>query len=143
MQGKATTTTTTILAIPSTWASCASSQVGHKASAQVVEESLRHAELEVADVDWLVLHQANQRILDSAAERLKFPPERVVSNLAKYGNTSAASIPLALDEAVRAGSIQPGHTVSHAGVFPSFLGWYMTNDSVIEAIETAVDDAVA
>ena len=52
-----------------------------------------------------------QRILDSAAQRLGVAPERVVSNLANYGNTSAASIPLALDEAVRSGSIAPGSTV--------------------------------
>ena len=65
----------------------------------------------VADLDWLLLHQANQRILDSAAQRLKMPPERVISNLAKYGNTSAASIPLALDEAVRSGAVAPGHKV--------------------------------
>ena len=55
--------------------------------------------------------QANQRILDSAASRLGVPPERVVSNLAEYGNTSAASIPLALDEAVRAHTITPGNVV--------------------------------
>lgn len=77
-----------------------------------MQQSLDAAELQVQDLDWLVLHQANQRILDSAAERLGFPSERVVSNLAKYGNTSAASIPLVLDEAVRGGQIQPGHTVS-------------------------------
>ena len=55
--------------------------------------------------------QANQRILDSAASRLGVPPERVLSNLAEYGNTSAASIPLALDEAVRARTIAPGNVV--------------------------------
>ena len=79
---------------------------------QVVEESLRDAHLSVADLDWLLLHQANQRILDSAAERLKMPPERVITNLAKYGNTSAASIPLALDEAVREGHVTSGQTVT-------------------------------
>ena len=52
-----------------------------------------------------------QRILDSAAQRLGVAPERVISNLANYGNTSAASIPLALDEAVRSGTIVPGSTV--------------------------------
>ena len=58
-----------------------------------------------------MLHQANQRILDSAAQRLGVPAERVVSNLAEYGNTSAASIPLALDESVRSGLIKPNSTV--------------------------------
>ena len=80
---------------------------------QVVDKALRDAELSVEDIDWLVLHQANQRILDSAAERLKVPPSRVVSNLARYGNPSAGSIPLALDEAVRSGSIAPGSTVRY------------------------------
>ena len=78
----------------------------------MVDRALQDAELTVEQVDWLVLHQANQRILDSAAERLNFPPGKVVSNLARYGNTSAGSIPLALDEAVRSGSISPGSTVS-------------------------------
>ena len=55
--------------------------------------------------------QANQRILDNAAVRLGVPPARVISNLAEYGNTSAASIPLALDEAVRANTIEQGHVV--------------------------------
>lgn len=80
---------------------------------QVVEHALEDAGLCKEDIDWLVLHQANQRILNSAAQRLGVPSNRVVSNLAEYGNTSAASIPLALDEAVRSGSIQPGSTVRH------------------------------
>lgn len=79
----------------------------------MVDRALRNAEMSVDQVDWLVLHQANQRILDSAAERLGVARERVVSNLARYGNTSAGSIPLALDEAVRSGSIAPGSTVGH------------------------------
>ena len=70
------------------------------------------------DVDWLVLHQANQRILDSAATRLGVPSDRVISNLAEYGNTSAASIPLALDEAVRANTIVPGNVVRPGPTFP-------------------------
>lgn len=57
------------------------------------------------------MHQANQRILASAADRLGLPSDRVVSNLSKYGNTSAASIPLALDEAVRDGTVKPGEVV--------------------------------
>ena len=83
----------------------------HFRSVQVVARALQNAEMSVDQVDWLVLHQANQRILDSAAERLGVARERVVSNLARYGNTSAGSIPLALDEAVRSGSIAPGSTV--------------------------------
>lgn len=76
-------------------------------------------------VKWKVFEiylQANQRIIDSVATRLKFPPERVISNLANYGNTSAASIPLALDEAVRSGKVKPGHTIATSG-FGAGLTW--------------------
>lgn len=66
--------------------------------------------------------QANQRIIDAVATRLDVPSERVISNLANYGNTSAASIPLALDEAVRSGKVQPGHTIAAAG-FGAGLTW--------------------
>jgi len=83
-------------------------------SLQVVEEALLDASVSKEDVDWLVLHQANQRILDSAAQRLGISGDKVVSNLAGYGNTSAASIPLVLDEAVRAGNIKEGDTVQIA-----------------------------
>lgn len=73
-------------------------------------------------LDWLLLHQANQRILDAVAERFKIPTERVLSNLAFYGNTSAATIPLMLDEAVRDGRIQPGHRIASSG-FGAGLSW--------------------
>ncbi|CAM6097198.1 unnamed protein product [Calypogeia fissa] len=89
---------------------------------QVVEGALEEAGLTGANLDWLLLHQANQRILDSVSERLQIPSERVISNLANYGNTSAASIPLALDEAVRSGKVQPGHIVGTAG-FGAGLTW--------------------
>jgi len=68
------------------------------------------------------MHQANQRILDAAAQRLGMPADRVVSNLAEYGNTSAASIPLALDEAVRGGRIKDGDVLALAG-FGAGLTW--------------------
>ena len=73
-------------------------------------------------LDWLLLHQANQRILDAVAERVAIPSERVLSNLASYGNTSAATIPLMLDEAVRDGRIQPGHSIASSG-FGAGLSW--------------------
>ncbi len=63
------------------------------------------------ELDWVVPHQANQRILDATAAALDLPPERVVSTVAYTGNTTAASIPIALDAAVRDGRIQPGHLV--------------------------------
>jgi 3-oxoacyl-[acyl-carrier-protein] synthase III len=89
---------------------------------EVIEKALFHAELTTADVDWMVLHQANQRILDAVADRLTIPRDRLISNLAHYGNTSAASIPLALDEAVRSGQIQVGQTIATAG-FGAGLSW--------------------
>jgi 3-oxoacyl-[acyl-carrier-protein] synthase-3 len=89
---------------------------------EVIEKALFRANLTTADIDWLILHQANQRILDAVAQRLKVPSERVISNMAQHGNTSAASVPLALDEAVRAGNIQPGDTIATSG-FGAGLTW--------------------
>ena len=149
-----------------------------RAVPRVVEASLKKAGLSVADLDWLVLHQANQRILTAAADRLGVPAgacacdavagdalsndrvsrccptktsglceemlnvesrvphqaplshrssvsnhaEKVVSNVAEYGNTSAASIPLVLDESVRQGLIKPGDILGMAG-FGAGLSW--------------------
>ena len=73
-------------------------------------------------IDWLLLHQANQRILDAVADRFAIPKAKVLSNLAHYGNTSAATIPLVLDEAVRDGQIQPGHLLASSG-FGAGLSW--------------------
>ena len=78
--------------------------------------------LSAADLDWLLLHQANQRIIDAVADRLEIPREKTLSNLAQYGNTSAASIPLALDEAVRAGQVKPGDVIAASG-FGAGLTW--------------------
>ncbi len=89
---------------------------------EVIEKALFRANLTVDQIDWLILHQANQRILDAVAQRLNIPPEKVISNLAKYGNTSAASIPLALDEAVREGKIKPGDRIMTSG-FGAGLTW--------------------
>jgi 3-oxoacyl-[acyl-carrier-protein] synthase III len=89
---------------------------------EVIEKALFRAQISVDDVDWLLLHQANQRILDAVADRLKVPHEKVISNLARYGNTSAATIPIALDEAVRAGQVKPGDTIAASG-FGAGLTW--------------------
>ncbi len=89
---------------------------------EVIGKALFQAKLESSAIDWLVLHQANQRILDAAANRLKIPPEKVLSNLANYGNTSAATIPIVLDEAVQQGKIQPGQVLAMAG-FGAGLSW--------------------
>ncbi|MCA9600331.1 MAG: ketoacyl-ACP synthase III [Myxococcales bacterium] len=74
-------------------------------------EALAHAGLEAEHVDWVVPHQANMRIISQVAVRLEIPLSRFVLNIERYGNTSSASIPIALDEAVRDGRIKPGQTV--------------------------------
>ncbi len=73
-----------------------------------------------ADVDWLIPHQANIRILQSTAKRLKLPLEKLIVTVDQHGNTSAASIPLALDESVRSGKIRRGDTVLLEGVGGGF-----------------------
>jgi 3-oxoacyl-[acyl-carrier-protein] synthase III len=89
---------------------------------EILEKALFRANLTTEQVDWLLLHQANQRILDAVAQRLKIPAEKVISNLAKYGNTSAASIPLALDAEVRQQRVKPGDIIAAAG-FGAGLTW--------------------
>ena len=74
------------------------------------------------DVDWLVLHQANQRILDSVGERLKIPKEKILSNLEYYGNTSAGTIPLMIDEAIRNNKIKQNDIIATSG-FGAGLSW--------------------
>ncbi|MFW2830645.1 beta-ketoacyl-ACP synthase III [Sphingomonas sp. ID0503] len=76
--------------------------------AAVLHEALKGCDLTPADVDWVVPHQANQRILDATARKLGLPAEKVVTTVAEHANTSAASVPLALDKAVRDGRIKRG-----------------------------------
>ena len=73
--------------------------------------ALKKANLSNEDVDWLIPHQANSRIIQSVAKRLCIPMEKVIVNLDKYGNTTAATIPIALDEAVKQGKIKEGDIV--------------------------------
>jgi 3-oxoacyl-[acyl-carrier-protein] synthase III len=73
-----------------------------------------------ADIDWLIPHQANIRIMQSTARKLKLPMDKVVVTVDQHGNTSAASIPLALDHAVRAGRVKPGDTLMLEGVGGGF-----------------------
>ncbi|HVC11944.1 MAG TPA: beta-ketoacyl-ACP synthase III [Burkholderiales bacterium] len=87
---------------------------------EVAREALAAAGMTIADVDWLIAHQANARILEATAKRLGLPAERLVVTVARHGNTSAASVPLALDEWVRAGSIRPGQRVLMEGVGGGF-----------------------
>ena len=79
--------------------------------AQVLGEVLDSAGLVPADVDWVVPHQANARILDATARKLGLPPEKIVVTVDRHANTSAASVPLALDTAVRDGRIQRGQLI--------------------------------
>ncbi len=89
---------------------------------EVIDKALFRANLSVEQIDWLLLHQANQRILDAVADRMKIPSHKIISNLAKYGNTSAASIPLALDEVVRQGQVKDGDIIAASG-FGAGLTW--------------------
>ena len=91
-----------------------------KVLADVAREALDANAMTAADIDWLIPHQANIRIMDATAKKLGLPSSKVVATLDRHGNTSAASIPLALDVAVRDGRILPGHHVMLAGVGGGF-----------------------
>lgn len=88
----------------------------------VISEALRNAGLKSTDVDWLLLHQANIRIMEHAADVLGIPMSQVLRNIEEYGNTSAGSIPLALTEAVKAGKVKKGDIIAIAG-FGAGLSW--------------------
>jgi 3-oxoacyl-[acyl-carrier-protein] synthase-3 len=87
---------------------------------QVARSVLVKAERSEADIDWLIPHQANIRIMQSTAKKLKLPGDKLIVTVDEHGNTSAASIPLALDEAVRGGKIRRGDTVMLEGVGGGF-----------------------
>ncbi|HEV2429940.1 MAG TPA: beta-ketoacyl-ACP synthase III [Burkholderiales bacterium] len=99
-------------------------QAVFKFAVKVLEESAREtvaaAGMQLADIDWLIPHQANVRILDATARKLALPPEKLVVTVDHHGNTSAASVPLALDEFIRAGRIRPGHRLLLQGVGGGF-----------------------
>jgi 3-oxoacyl-[acyl-carrier-protein] synthase-3 len=99
-------------------------QAVFKFAVKVLEESAREtvaaAGMQLADIDWLIPHQANVRILDATARKLGLPAEKLVVTVDHHGNTSAASVPLALDEFVRAGKIRPGHRLLLQGVGGGF-----------------------
>lgn len=82
--------------------------------------ALNKAGLKESDIDWLIPHQANIRIIQSTAKKLKLSMDKVILTVHNHGNTSAASIPLALDEAVRSGQVQPGQTLMLEGVGGGF-----------------------
>ncbi len=94
----------------------------------VALEALEANQLKVSDISWLIPHQANIRILNAVADRLGFPREKMIINLHKYGNTSAASIPLAFDEGVQDGRIQEGDTL----LFLAFGGGLTWGAAVVQ-----------
>ncbi len=87
---------------------------------EVAREVLEAANMSVSDVDWFIPHQANIRIMEATARKLKLPLERLISTVERHGNTSAASIPLALDESVSAGRIKRGDNLLLEGVGGGF-----------------------
>jgi 3-oxoacyl-[acyl-carrier-protein] synthase-3 len=91
-----------------------------KVLAEVAHEALAANGLETSAIDWLIPHQANVRIMDATAKKLHVPPERMISTVDRHANTSAASIPLALDLAVRDGRIRRGQQVMLLGVGGGF-----------------------
>jgi len=93
-----------------------------KVLGETTEESLKKAGLTPADLDWLIPHQANIRIIETGAERLGIPIDKVAINIHKYGNTSTASIPLALEELVLEGKIKDGDILALVG-FGAGLSW--------------------
>ncbi|MBW1644510.1 MAG: ketoacyl-ACP synthase III [Deltaproteobacteria bacterium] len=78
---------------------------------EFAQRALAENQISISELDWFVPHQANLRIIEAVAKRLEFPMEKVLINIDKYGNTSSATIPSALDEAVRDGRIKKGQTV--------------------------------
>jgi 3-oxoacyl-[acyl-carrier-protein] synthase-3 len=89
---------------------------------QAIKEALDLAGMKLEDVTWIIPHQANQRIIETAAKYLKTPMEKFVVNIEKYGNTSTASIPIATVEAVQAGRVKPGDKIAFVG-FGAGLTW--------------------
>ncbi|MCH9770008.1 MAG: ketoacyl-ACP synthase III [Gammaproteobacteria bacterium] len=89
---------------------------------EIVEQTLADANMQKSEIDWLIPHQANLRIISATAKRLELPMERVVLTIEEHGNTSAASIPLALDYAVRKGNIKRGDTLM-LEAFGAGLAW--------------------
>jgi 3-oxoacyl-[acyl-carrier-protein] synthase-3 len=99
-------------------------QAVFKFAVKVLDESAREAlaqcDLSTQDIDWLIPHQANLRILEATARRLGLDLSRLIITVDRHGNTSAASVPLALDVAVRDGRVKPGHKVMLQGVGGGF-----------------------
>jgi 3-oxoacyl-[acyl-carrier-protein] synthase-3 len=89
---------------------------------ELIEDAMRKCELTVDKIKLIIPHQVNQRIIDSALEKLNIPADKAFVNIDKYGNTSSASIPIALDEAIRAGKLKRGD-VAIMVAFGAGLTW--------------------
>src|SRR6266567_4939586 len=124
-----------------------------KSMADAAEEAIAEAGLTLDDIDLLIPHQANVRIIDGVAKRLRFPPEKVFVNIQRYGNTSAASIPIAICEAESTGRLRKGDKVllvAFGGGFTwgaSVLEWFGAHDGVrplspLERAGRALEDVV-
>jgi 3-oxoacyl-[acyl-carrier-protein] synthase-3 len=90
-------------------------------------EAIKQADITPDDIDLLIPHQANYRIIEAVRKRLELPEEKVFSNLDRYGNTSSASVPIALDEAVKSGRLKRGDIV----VFSAFGAGFTWGASVV------------
>lgn len=95
---------------------------------RIVDETLAANGMEKSDIDWLVPHQANIRIISATAKKLRMPLDQVIVTIENQGNTSSASVPLALNEAVRDGRIKPGHTV----LMEAFGGGFVWGSALIK-----------
>lgn len=92
---------------------------------KIILETVKKAELDLNDIDCFIIHQANQRIINSISEKLNLPESKVLTNIEDVGNTSAASIPILLSQAVKVGKIKKGHKVLLVG-FGSGMSWGAT-----------------
>ena len=88
----------------------------------ILDDLLKIHAINSDSLDWLLLHQANKRIIDAVATRFQIPESKVLTNLANYGNTSAATIPLLLDQAVRDERVQQNDLIATSG-FGAGLSW--------------------
>lgn len=104
-------------------------RIAVRCMAEIAEEVLRIEGLHVEDVDWVIPHQANRRIQEAVAGVLKLPLEKMVFTIEKYGNISSATIPIALDEALRDGRIRPGQRV----LLTAFGGGLTWGAAILEA----------
>ena len=99
-----------------------------KSMSDAAEEALVEAGVTADDIDLMIPHQANVRIIDAVVKRLRFPPEKVFVNIQRYGNTSAASIPIAIAEAAEQGRLKKGDRV----LLAAFGGGFTWGASVLE-----------